>query len=151
MKGVDQYAAVFTPGVFHDTRGLLKIARIGPGHELQMRVQPIGCRQITELGKMFRQPLFIRVVAGHQQFTGTQLGTHRQDFLEVGNNGLRFEPQDFDVQHPNTGIAQTRQGLAPQFVVGHQGKMVLLRGRRYQTQADMAVTGPRGDLDHVGR
>ncbi|MNS93452.1 hypothetical protein D3C72_1276280 [compost metagenome] len=151
MKGVHQYAAVFTPGVFHDSHGLLKIARIGPGHELQMRVQPIGCRQITELGKMLRQPPFVRIVTGHQQLTGAELGTHRQDFLEIGDNGFRLEPQDFDVQHPNSGIAQTRQGLAPQFLVGHQGKMVLLRGRRYQTQADMAVTGPRGDLDHVGR
>ncbi|MNI58842.1 hypothetical protein D3C73_1139720 [compost metagenome] len=69
--------------------------------------------------------------------------------LEFGNHGVRFQPQDFNIQDTYAGITQTRQGLAPQIAIRHQREMVFLRRRRHQAQADMAVTGPRRDLDHV--
>ncbi|MNG01633.1 hypothetical protein D3C84_846230 [compost metagenome] len=71
--------------------------------------------------------------------------------LEFGNHGVRFQPQDFNIQDTYAGITQALQGLAPQIGIRHQREMVLLRRRWYQAQTDMTVTGPRSDLDHVRR
>ncbi|MNO81619.1 hypothetical protein D3C76_728680 [compost metagenome] len=114
-----------------------------------MRVQPVRRRQITQPGEILGHSLLVRIVAGHQQFSGTEFGAHRQHLLEIGHQGVRFQPQDFHIQDTNAGVAQTRQGLAPQIAIRHQREMVFLRRRRHQAQADMAVTGPRRDLDHV--
>ena len=118
MKRVDQHRTIIAPGVFDDALGLHKIASIGPGHELQMRMQPIRRCQITERGKVFRHALFVRIVTGHEQFSGTEFRADSQNFLEVGDDGVRFQTQDINIQNAYAGITQTRQGLTAQFAIG---------------------------------
>lgn len=58
MKGVHQHRAVFTPCVFDNAHRLLKIARIGPRHEFQVRMNAVRCCQITEPSEVIGEPLF---------------------------------------------------------------------------------------------
>ncbi|MCY1451534.1 hypothetical protein D9M71_684050 [compost metagenome] len=55
MESVDQYAAVVTSGVLDNAQRLGEVLGIGPGHELQVRVQAVMPSQIAQLGKMRRQ------------------------------------------------------------------------------------------------
>ncbi|MNP15612.1 hypothetical protein D3C76_1079780 [compost metagenome] len=52
MEGVDQYATVVTPGLLDNAQCLGEVAGIGPGHELQVRVQAVLPGQIAQLGEV---------------------------------------------------------------------------------------------------
>ncbi|MCY1449304.1 hypothetical protein D9M71_660320 [compost metagenome] len=151
MEGIHQHTPVGAVSIGHHPHGLAQVTHISPRHELQMRMNAIPRRQIAQRSKALGQARFIRVVASHQQFGAAQLGTHRQNRLEIGHASFRFQPQDLQVEYLDAGVAQACLGLPAQVGIGHQREMLLLLGGRHQAQANVAVTGAGGCLDHVRR
>ncbi|MCY1434618.1 hypothetical protein D9M71_506840 [compost metagenome] len=151
MEGIDQHATVFPCGVLDDTHGLEQVLGVGPGHELQVRVQAIVAGQVAQGGEVIGLARLVRVIAGHQQLARCELGANGQQGLEIADLGLGLQAQDFHVQHFDTGVAQTLGRLPAQVGIADQGEVFFLRGCRLKAQAYVTVASTGGHLDHVYR
>ncbi len=152
MQRIDQHAAIGPIRRLNDLLRRDQIRHGGPGHELQIRRQPMRRGKIAKPRKVFGQPHRIAIVAGHQDMARAQRLTAGAETREQVPVVFGLQPDDLDIADADAGIVQRRADLGQRAVVGQQ--RIIRLGPRcggQDAQPDHIIAGGGGDADGLDR
>ena len=142
MDRVDEQPAVLTPCPTQYAERLGNVRDVDPRHGLETRHQLVARGEITERAEGVGQARDIGVGAVHEQLGRAQALRDRQRPLEIGDAGLRFQPEHFHVVDAHAGV-----GEPPLHGLDIEWMAMRLSGDRHEAQADVLVARLRGDRD----